>query len=201
MKEVISHIEVGAVPCPGLSGHMSGAQLRGKVSQIVSLEKLRTVATSGCPVNKKVPTKMSEKAFVRTCNHYRELAEKDRNHKNKFVISTLTGFKSSNRRMCVDCKTGEKVKNEKPFKPPAGITFINLDDIVVRLEVRLKPKKKEVTKIKSKRKKIRLTKEDVVLIRKMHKEGYSVPSLCRLFPVTPSTMYRVVNNESWRSVK
>ena len=201
--ETVSHIDASAVPSPGLAGHMSGAQLRNKVTQVANLDKLKTVAASGCPVNRKTPTKMSKAAFIRACNKYRGVAENDRNHKNKFSTITLTGFKTNNRRMCVNCRAGEKIAKEEKFTPPDGITFVDLEDITVRTPVKLKvkSKKKLVTKAKPKARGIKLTQKDVIRIRKMHAEGYTVPGLCAIFPVTPSTMYRVVNKESWRDVE
>ena len=199
--ETVSHIDIRAIPSQGLAGHMSGAKLRNKITQVANLDKLRMVAASGCPVNRKTPTKMSKESFIQACHKYRKVAENDRNHKSKFSTITLTGFKPNNRRMCVDCETGEKVKNGEPFEPPAGLTFIDLEDIAMRAKVKPRPKKKRITKTKPTIQGKKLTREDVIRIRKMHAEGYSVPGLCELFPVTTSTMYRVVNNESWRVVK
>jgi len=203
MIEIISHIATNEIPSPGIAGHMAGAKLRDKVSQTINLEKLRNAAASGCPVNKKTPTSMSKESFIKSCNVYRGVAEKDRGRKNKFAISTLTGFKSSNKRVCLNCEIGEKVAAGKEFDPPLGITFEDLEDVVDRPVVRLavKPKKVRITKPKPTTKGVKLTKQDVIRIRKMHDEGYSVPGLCEIFPITTSTMYRVVNRESWRNVE
>lgn len=129
MIEVITHIDVCDVPCPGTAGHVSGSEMRGKTSQKIYLEKLKNLAASGCPVNKKIPTKMTRKSFIEACNHHRTLAETDRNRNNKFAIITMTGFKSNNKRMCVNCERGERIKSGEPFEPPFNVTFIELNNI------------------------------------------------------------------------
>lgn len=201
MDEVISSIAVNEIPTASAPHDMSGVRLRSKIPQIEVLKKLKKFAAGGCPINKKTPTRMSRESFIASCKILRAIADKDKHSKNKYVVSTLQGFRPNNRQVCLACKRGEAIEAGESFDPPLHITFIELTDLGGRPMFKDQPPPKEKIKKKPKTKGKKLTKKDVARIRKMHKEGYSVPGLCELFPVTASTMYRVINGESWRGVK
>lgn len=203
MSKLLGGINKDSVPTVGTAGHVSGKNLRSKVPGEVLLKNLKNAVTSHCPVNKNIDTMMTKRAFIATCKAIKRLAEKDRGRKNKNSITTMTGFRSSNKRNCLNCERGRLIAKNKPFRPPKGVKFEELEDIEGRVSVDRKIKKRGKRKLserKAKKRGIKLTKQDVIRIRKMYEEGYSVPGLCEIFPVTTSTMYRVVNRESWKNV-
>lgn len=203
MMDIVSSIATNEIPTTSQPHNTTGVRLRSKVPQSKILDKLKNFAAGGCPINRKIPTKMSRESFIITCQAFKKIADHDRNNKNKYAISTPQGFRTNNRRVCVDCEIGIAVAAEKPFEAPFHITFIELTDLKERplFKDKPEPEKKSNIKAKPRERGIKLTKKDVIRIRKMHKEGYTVPGLCEIFPVTTSTMYRVVNYESWRNVK
>ncbi|RLI66352.1 MAG: hypothetical protein DRO67_01210 [Candidatus Asgardarchaeum californiense] len=204
-----------------------GVRVKG-TSQVSDLDKLRTLLRSICPVNKNIPTKMSKNSFIRACLKFRKLAEKDKNRKDKHSVTTPTGFRSSNKNSCLDCVRGNKIENGKDFEPPVNMTFIELSDIVDVERVAIKRRKNKkrakweagnkISKIKKpvqkpvntpsntskERKKIciKLTKEDVLAIRRLYDSGYRLIDICEKFPkVTKSTIHRAARRESWKNIK
>ena len=176
-----------AVPTVGTSGHVISIKVKGQ-SQVSDLEKLRKLLNTVCPVNKNVPTKMLKSSFVKTCLQFRKIAEKDKGRKNKFTVTTSTGFKSSNRGSCLKCKRGEKIAKGLPFTPPTNMVFEELEDIPGRKQLVFKVKKKIKYKPKAKPKpklppKLKgLSEEDVITIRKLYDTGSKLSVIHKRFP-------------------
>lgn len=95
-------------------------------------EKFKLMKSRGCPVNKKIPTKMTRDAFVRMCTAFQKMAgiikenNPNKDQKGKAVRSTAHGFRTNNQKVCTDCEIGEAVRNKQNFKPPINLTFVKL---------------------------------------------------------------------------
>ena len=111
MSKKVGYNNNSTIPTVGDAGHMVSAVGKRKVgsTQVSDLEKLKRITDSECPVNRNIPTKMLESSFRQACLKFSGIAEKDKDKKTKGVITTPTGFKSSNKRTCLDCKRGKLI--------------------------------------------------------------------------------------------
>ena len=201
------------MPIVGTAGHLLGAvgkRNKGE-TQESDLEKIKRILNSVCPVNKNVPTKMLKSSFISSCLKFREIANKDKGRKNKASVTTPSGFKSSNKGTCIECKRGDKIAKGLPFEPPVNMTFAELIDIPGRKEVVVKLKKKRKRKWVAKPKKVKkpkpppkvrgLSVPDVIKIRKLYDAGEKLMNICKLFPkVGREAVSRAANRKTFKDI-
>ncbi len=155
----------------------------------------------GCPVNRRVKTSMSKASFVRSCLIFQKKAgvqsrkEKEQQGEKTPVYSssTVSGFKSNNIHNCWGCEIGSRVRGNKEFDPPYGITFVDLVQQVT------KKKRRGIRKRDAHKSKLSI--EQVLEIRDRHSKGETISSLARSFaPIGKSTISDVVNRKTWKFV-
>lgn len=91
---------------------------------------------------------------------------------------------------CEYCEIGEAIKNDEDFLEPEDVTFIFLNNDIT---------KRKLVKIK---KKCIIKDKDVLRIRKMYDEGYTLSGIHTIFPkISLSTVRRIAKRETWEHVK
>jgi hypothetical protein len=186
---MMTHSEI---PKTGTAGHTT----RFGTTTATALEKIKLQSIRGCPVNRNIPARMSRSCFRKACLRFQELAgivsrENTAKKNNKYARITTSGFASNNKRVCLNCKIGKAVRNNKPFGAPPKLEFVNL--VPVEQKVNKYTPKIQATK--------KLNTKDVLKIREMHQDGFSIVSIQMKFSkVSVTTISNVVNRVTWKNI-
>jgi len=110
--------------------------LRGKKLFTEDVRAKLAVAR-GCPVNRRIPTKMSKESFEKMClSHYR------RNKGGSTTSMSETGFTSKQGGLCMTCPVGQAIEEGSPYILPVGLELIDLlKQIPIELANRKCPKR------------------------------------------------------------
>lgn len=203
----------GDIPAVGLSGHAITTKVR---TTITPEERGKMMSLRGCPVNRKIKTKMTRDAFKRACLIHQENAgignssEEELEGGNKGII-TLDGFKTNNWYMCAMCNTGEQIREgNNTFKPPINLTFIKGPVPTTKR----KKRKKHSKHTKNRRRRTgrdgsaiiprkKVTDDQVMEIKKMLANGVSVTQIHADIGgvICKTSIYNIRKGSCWAHVK
>jgi hypothetical protein len=120
------------------AGHVMSANTTGRFTkeERMSLYRLR-----GCPINKRIRTKMLKETFVKICMKKQKKANMLDTDKT-YTATSVNGahFAYNNASICGQCVIAEQIRNEEEFEPPVGITFIELKDYIKKPELKIENK-------------------------------------------------------------
>ena len=83
----------------------------------------RLLNACGCPINNRLPTKLSQESFISMC-----LIHRGRIHGRQKTDRSAKGTIHDNTYICGECDIGYKIESGLEFDPPEGITF---DDLMI----------------------------------------------------------------------
>jgi len=171
----------------GTVGHMLNSKA---ISHITDNEKQKLRSIHGCPVNRRIPAKMSRSCFRNMCLTFQSHAGINSNKQNgKNTRMTLRGFKSNNTLVCVGCIIGESVRNNKEYEAPPELTFVDITPPVIPPHP------------KARKGRVKLTKGEVQHIRKLHQEGVKISRLMELYSkMSRAAISNVVNRITWKNI-
>lgn len=178
------------VPTVGTAGHTIGSS----ATTVTNHEKIMMQKLRGCPINRKMPVRMSRASFVKACLKFQELAGIIPRRKSKKIKTRMTsnGFKSNNRHICPECSAGCLIRNNKPFVPP--------DEKVEFVDLRPKGTAKK-NKAPHRQTTQKLSVPEVIQIRQMHQDGCSITAMLKVFTqVGRATISNVVNRVTWKHI-
>jgi len=152
---------ISQVPVVGTAGHTIGYG----ATTITDAEKASIQKVCGCPVNRKMPVRMSRASFRAVCLKFQDHAGiTSRKQGGKVLRMAKNGFRSNSKHICPTCATGKAVRNNKPFEAPCEyITFADIQPVGVYKNPKA-PRRQASQK---------LNEEQAKRIRRMHQEGYS----------------------------
>ena len=114
------------LPERGTSGHLAGTTVFNAAEEAV---KIRSLFITGCPVNKKTPTKMTQQSFKKMCTKYQKKAGIFDDKETRVSTSTAMGWSTTNLHICGACKIGMRLREGLNYKPPVNITFISQETL------------------------------------------------------------------------
>jgi len=130
--------------------------------------------SDGCPINKKIFTKMSRASFVRMCKAYKERSDK----------KTSKGINIHGLLICQHCLIGKNIEKGKKYNPPNNIEFIDLNN---------DGKIRKITKSK-------LDERKVLLIRKAHNDGKTLTAIALKYRLSIKVIDDIINRETWKHI-
>ena len=119
-------INYSDVPPIGLAGHTVGGKEMNVEKEV---KRLKESNVRGCPVNRRLKTRLLRKVFIQMCLKFQKQAGVFNNKSVKGASSTPTGWKTNNVIMCNKCKKGKAIREKRSWKPPAGVTLISKKEL------------------------------------------------------------------------
>ncbi len=180
-----------SVPSIGTSGHTIG----NGGTTATDHEKVMMQKVRGCPINRRMPVRMSRASFVRACLQFQKLAGiTSRRDTDKTSTSRMTkhGFRTNNKHICPECMAGRLIRNHKPFDAPNDkVEFVDLQPVGIKKNS--KALKRQATQ--------KLSEAEVKRIRAMHQDGYSIVAIMQRFTqVSRTTISNIVNRVTWKHI-
>lgn len=184
------------VPVAGLSGHVIGSKVR---TTIEPEEKEKIMTIRGCPVNQRIPTKMSVDSFRSTCKIHQKNANVGGELKDRGKMS-MSGFRSNNWYVCSACTIRDAINKGAEFKPPFGVTFTDLTGGELTRKLPAEARRKR--KAKKERRKVthqKITEEQLREIKLLLSGGMSVANIYLKIDkiLSLKAIYNIKNGTSW----
>lgn len=182
------------------AGHLIST--RSMVS-VTPEEKAVMMRSVGCPVNRKIKTKMLEVSFTKMCLLYQDRAGVGEEETCGKAVSTATGFISSNYYVCGPCEIGRSVKAGERFSPPFNLSFADAEPIDPNAPVVViahKVRRKRIRRAGARCPRNKLAEAEAILVWEMSTSGSSVLEIHGKLGdiVGKGAIYNILNGLTWK---
>jgi len=114
------------LPVVGTAGHTLGSLV---INASKEIENLKRQHVKGCPVNRRIITRITRRSFRRMCLKFQKRAGIFEENQVTGSSSTKYGWVTNNISICSECKIGINVRAGKRYSTPYNILFVTKGEL------------------------------------------------------------------------